>query len=203
MILFIQDILNIILEFSLIQDIISLLLLNKFIYENNKKIITTSWFKEKQISYYFSLDIINFLGGIDNLVNIPFYYLDYFKVLNNSKKCPNIFLGGNNKTSYLIIKIRKNNKIITTILFKSLVEKSNNWFVRNLSQFCSDPTKLVNPYINSFGNFNPSYYGNSILKYNLQTILNKIKNSINNHNNVSLKYYDHNNLKIKLDKIYI
>lgn len=203
MILFNLDILHIILELSLIQDIINLLLLNKFIYVNNKEIIHTLWFKKKQINYYFTLDIINFLGGIDNLINIPFYYQDPLKILNTKKKCPNVFLGKNNKTSYLIIIIRKNNKTITTILFNSLVEKSNNWFIKNVCQFCSDPTKLVNPYINSFGSFNPLNYGNHILKHNLQIILNKIKNNLSNKNKVLLKYYDKINLRIKVHKVYI
>lgn len=197
------DIFYIILEFSLFKDIINLLILNKFIYTNNRKVINSLWFKKKQISYYFSLDIINFLGGIDNLINIPFYYQNHFKVLTNIKKCPNIFIGRNNKTSYLIIKIRKHDQIITTMLFKSLIENSNNWFIKNLCQFCYNHNKLVNPYINSFGSFNPSNYGNSILKQNLQTILNKIKNNLNNYNNVLLKYYDKNYLKIKIDNVCI
>ena len=57
-----HDIFYIILEFSLFKDIINLLILNKFIYINNRKIINSLLFKEKQIRYYYNLDIINFLG---------------------------------------------------------------------------------------------------------------------------------------------
>ena len=202
-----QDIFYIILKFSIIRDIRSLLLLNKFIYTNNKDIINTLWFKEKQIRSYFKKDIINFFGGIENLINIPFYYKDHFKVLNDYQKCPNIFLGKGDKSCYLVVKIRKKSKIITTILFQTVFKDSNKWFIKNLCQFCNNHTMLINPYINSFGSFNPlqnnSSQNNSILRHNLQTILSKVKNSLNNSNSLLLRYYDKSNLRIKEHKVYI
>lgn len=203
MILFNEDILYLVCRFSLVKDIISLLLLNKFIYENNKKILNTSWYKEKQVRSYFSLDMIKFLGGIDNLVKIPFYYNDHLEVLTNYKKCPTIFLGTNNKISYLVIKIKKDKNIITTILFRSLIKTTNNWFIKNLDKFCRGYKSLNNPYVNSFGSFNPLYFNNTILRYNLQTILNKETLNLKKKNKLLLKYYDKYNLKTKIETVLI
>lgn len=204
MILLNQDIFYIILEFSIFKDIKTLLLLNKFIYTTNKSIINTLWFKEKQIRSYFKEDIINFLGGIENLINIPFYHKDHLKVLNDYQKCPNIFLGKGDKNCYLVVKIREKSKIITTIVSQTLFKDSDKWFIKSL--VCNkkkNQSMLINPYINSFGSFNPSNYGNFILKQNLQTILSKVKNNLNCSTSLLLSYYDKNNLKIKKHRVYI